>query len=220
MCGRVSTSDIIEIAKELQLKYAEELIKPGGINLPPTVELPVFTDDKPDELQYFYWSLIPFWAKEKPKFSTFNARLENLQQSGTWKHLLGKRHCVIITDGFYEWQKLDEKGKIKQPYLIRMKQQRFTLMAGLWDTWTDKSTGEIINSCTIITRTPNKFMKSIHDRMPCLLTDKTAKLWVDRDLPLGERLQLLEAIPDQLMEKATVKKVGDIEEYEKLFEEK
>lgn len=217
MCGRVSTSDIIEIAKELQLKYAEELIKPGGINLPPTVELPVLTDDKPQELQYFYWSLIPFWAKEKPKFSTFNARLENLQQSGTWKHLLGKRHCVIITDGFYEWQKLDEKGKIKQPYLIRMKEQRFTLMAGLWDSWTDKSTGEIINSCTIITRTPNKFMKGIHDRMPCLLTEKSAKLWVDKDLPLNERMQLLEAIPDDLMEKATVKKVGDVEEYEELF---
>lgn len=217
MCGRVSTSDQTIIAKELHLKYAEELIKPGGINLPPTVELPVFTDKKPDELQYFYWSLIPFWAKEKPKFSTFNARLENLQQSGSWKHLVGKKHCVIITDGFYEWQKLDEKGKVKQPYLIRMKEQRFTLMAGLWDSWTDQSTGEIINSCTIITRTPNEFMKSIHDRMPCLLTESSAKLWIDKELPLNERLQLLNAIPDQLMEKAPVKKVGDIEEYERLF---
>lgn len=217
MCGRVSTSDQELIAKELHLKFASELIKPGGINLPPTVELPVFTDEKPEELQYFYWSLIPFWAKEKPKFSTFNARLENLQQSGTWKHLLGKRHCVVITDGFYEWKKLDEKGKVKQPFLIRMKEQRFTLMAGLWDSWTDKSTGEIENSCTIITRTPNDFMKSIHDRMPCLLTENSAKLWTDKDLPLNERLQLLAAIPDQLLEKSAVNKVGDITEYEQLF---
>lgn len=217
MCGRVTTSDQSIITKELHLKYAEELIKPGGINLPPTVELPVFTDEKPQELQYFYWSLIPFWAKVKPKFSTFNARLENLQQSGSWKHLIGKKHCVIITDGFYEWQKLDEKGKVKQPYLIRLKNQRFTLMAGLWDSWTDQSTGEIVNSCTIITRTPNAFMKHIHDRMPCLLTEESAKLWTDQDLPLNERLQLLEAVPDQFLEKAAVKKVGDPDEYEKLF---
>jgi len=150
MCGRVSTSDQEFIARKLHLKYADQLIKPGSINLPPTLELPVITDEKPEELQYFYWSLIPFWAKEKPKFSSFNARLENLQESGTWKNLLGKRHCVIITDGFYEWKKLNEKGKLKQPFLIRMKDQQFTLMAGLWDSWTDKSTGEIINSCTII----------------------------------------------------------------------
>ena len=214
MCGRVSTSDTVVIAKELHLKHADDLIKPGSINLPPTIEVPVFTDEKPEELQYFYWSLVPFWAREKPKYSTYIARLENLHTSGTWKH------CVIITDGFYEWHKLDEKGKIKQPFFIRMKKQRFTLIAGLWDSWTDQSTGEIIESCTIITRSPNEFMKSIHDRMPCLLTDKSAKLWIDKDLPLNERLQLLEAIPDQLLEKATVKKVGDIEEYQKLLEEK
>lgn len=217
MCGRVSTSNHEYIAERLHLKYADGLIKPGSINLPPTLELPVITDEKPEELQYLYWSLIPFWAKEKPKFSSFNARLENLQVSGTWKHLLGKRHCVIITDGFYEWKKLDEKGKLKQAFLIRMKEQQFTLMAGLWDSWIDQSTGEIINSCTIITCSPNKFMKSIHDRMPCLLTVESAKLWIDRELPLEERLQVLEAIPDQLMKKTPVNKIGDREEYEHLF---
>ena len=217
MCGRVSTPDQEFIARKLQVKHADALIKPGGINLPPTVELPVITDDKPKILQYFYWSLIPFWAKEKPKFSSFNARLENLHESGAWRNLLGKRHCIVITDGFYEWKKLDEKGKLKQPFLIRMKEQQFTLMAGLWDSWTDQSTGEIINSCTIITRSPNEFMKSIHDRMPCLLTEKSAKLWINRDLPLSERMQVLDAIPDQLMEKALVNKVGDTEEYEQLF---
>jgi putative SOS response-associated peptidase YedK len=60
-------------------------------------------------------------------------------------------------------------------------------------------------------------MKSIHDRMPCLLTEKSAKVWIDRDLPLSERMQVLEAIPDHLMEKAAVNKVGDTEEYEQLF---
>jgi putative SOS response-associated peptidase YedK len=102
MCGRVSTPDQEFIARKLQLKHADALIKPGGINLPPTVELPVITDDKPKILQYFYWSLIPFWAKEKPKFSSFNARLENLHESGAWRNLLGKRHCIVITDGFFE----------------------------------------------------------------------------------------------------------------------
>jgi hypothetical protein len=53
--------------------------------------------------------------------------------------------------------------------------------------------------------------------MPCLLNEKSAKLWINRDLPLSERMQVLDAIPDQLMEKALVNKVGDTEEYEQLF---
>ena len=218
MCGRVSTSDPAVIAKKLHLKYALDLIKPGSINLPPSSELPLITDDKGEELQYFYWSLIPFWSKEKPKFSSFNARLENLRLSAVWKHLVGKRHCVIITDGFYEWKKMDEKGKVKQAYLIRIKNQQFTLMAGLWDTWVDQSTGEMINTCTIITRTSNEFMKDIHERMPCLLDINAAKIWLNKNLPVEERLKVLEPISNDSLDLSKVKKVGDQMEYSALSE--
>jgi len=218
MCGRVSTSDPAVIAKKLHLKYVFDLIKPGSINLPPSSELPLITDDKGEELQYFYWSLIPFWSKEKPKFISFNARLENLRLSTVWKHLVGKRHCVIITDGFYEWKKMDEKGKVKQAYLIRMKNQQFTLMAGLWDTWVDQSTGEMINTCTIITRTSNEFMKDIHERMPCLLDINTAKIWLNKNLPVEERLKVLEPISNDSLDLSKVKKVGDQMEYSALSE--
>src|SRR5688572_9955009 len=131
MCGRAITPETREIVHRLHLHFDGTWLLEDP-NVPPTLQLPLFTNEKPGELQYFRWSLIPFWAKEMPKFSTFNAKLENLNASGTWKHLIGKKHAVIITDGFYEWQKLDEKGKRKQPYLIRTRGERFTLMAGLW----------------------------------------------------------------------------------------
>lgn len=217
MCGRVSISDQTSIAKGLHLKLADDLKRPANINVPPSMELPVFTDEKPSELQYLSWSLIPFWAKEKPKFSTFNARIENLNESGSWKHLLGKKHCVIITDGFYEWKKLDEKNKNKQAYLIRMKDMRFTLMAGLWDTWVDHKTGELIHSCTIITRSANEDMKGLHDRMPCLLTIQNANIWVNKELPLADRMLTLEPLLLNQLEMYPVQKVGNEEEYKELF---
>lgn len=217
MCGRVTISDQTSIAKGLHLKMADDLKRPSNINVPPSLELPVFSDENPSVLQYFSWTLIPFWAKEKPKFSTFNARIENLQESGSWKHVLGKKHCVIITDGFYEWQKLDEKGKRKQPYLIRMKGMRFTLMAGLWDTWVDPITGEIIQSCTIITRPANDDMKNLHDRMPCLLSIENANIWVNRMLPLHDRMKTLEPLSPNQLEMWPVNKIGDEEEYKDLF---
>jgi putative SOS response-associated peptidase YedK len=217
MCGRVTISDQTSIAKGLHLKLADDLKRPANINVPPSMDLPVFTDEKPSDLQYFSWTLIPFWTKERPKFSTFNARIENLQESASWKHLLGKKHCVIITDGFYEWKKLDEKGKKKQPYLIRMKNMRFTLMAGLWDSWLDQKTGEIIQSCTIITRPANEDMKEIHDRMPCLLTLENANIWINRQLSLADRMLALKApAPNHLVWKP-VNKVGDEVEYKDLF---
>jgi putative SOS response-associated peptidase YedK len=217
MCGRVSISDQTSIAKGLHLKLADDLKRPANINAPPGMELPVFTDEKPSELQYLNWSLIPFWAKEKPKFSTFNARIENLSESESWKHLLGKKHCVIIADGFYEWKKLDEKAKNKQAYLIRMKDMRFTLMAGLWDTWVDHKTGELIHSCTIITRAANEDMKALHDRMPCLLTIQNANIWVNKQLPLADRMLALESLLLNQLEMSLVQKVGDEEEYRELF---
>jgi putative SOS response-associated peptidase YedK len=217
MCGRVTISDQTSIAKGLHLKLADDLKRPLNINVPPSLDLPVFTDERPADLQYLSWSLIPFWAKEKPKFSTFNARIENLNESGSWKHLVGKKHCVIITDGFYEWKKLDEKGKKKQPYLIRMKEMRFTLMAGLWDTWLDKNSGELVQTCTIITRPANEDMKDLHDRMPCLLTIENANVWVNQHLNLSERMLALEPLAANMLEFKAIKKVGDEEEYTNLF---
>ena len=217
MCGRVIIAESPEIVRELHLKYANELDRPADLNGPPTIQLPLFTDEKPEELQYYRWSLIPWWAKEIPKFSTFNAKLENLNVSGTWRHLIGKRHCVIITDGFYEWQKFEDKKAKKQPYLIRTQGERFTLMAGLWDSWTDKTSGEIINSCTIITRPPNQMMKQIHDRMPAILTHDQSKLWVDAEFPLNDRMHLLNDVPEDRLKAVPIEKVGEIDQYAKLF---
>ena len=124
---------------------------------------------------------------------------------------------MVITDGFYEWKKLDEKVKKKQAYLIRMKGMRFTLMAGLWDTWIDKNTGELINSCTIITKPANKEMKFLHDRMPCLLNLDDANVWVNAKFSLDERFAALERLKDDLLEMNFVTKVGDIDEYKFLF---
>ena len=80
------------------------------------------------------WGLIPHWAKDdKLQYSTFNARAEDFATKPSfrdaWKW--GQR-CLVVTDGFYEWKKLDLKGKEKQPYAIAMADDRQMVMAGLW----------------------------------------------------------------------------------------
>ncbi len=68
------------------------------------------------------WGLIPHWAKDdKLQYSTFNARAEEFTTKPAFRDAWARgQRCLVVTDGFYEWKKLDAKGKLKQPYAIAM----------------------------------------------------------------------------------------------------
>lgn len=221
MCGRTDTPKSDLIVKELKLFFSGDPV-PARINTGPTDRVPVVTNDKPNELQYKVWSLIPWFSKTgkaDPKMSTFNARRDKLMESAMWKPLLGKKHCVFITNGFYEWNWLDEKGKKKQPYLIRSVDEPFTYMAGLWEDWTNKETGEIISSCSIITNDANEMMAKIHNtkaRMPAFVTWETAKIWLDNEISVTERLKAIEPVHNEFLRAVPINKVGDESEYANL----
>jgi putative SOS response-associated peptidase YedK len=68
-------------------------------------------------LELFRWGLIPWWAKD-PAIGNrmINARAETLAEKPAFKNLLGKRRCLVLADGFYEWRK-EGKGKVPMPNL-------------------------------------------------------------------------------------------------------
>lgn len=70
------------------------------------------------------WGLLPHWAKdEKIAYSTFKVRSEEFATKPAFKNAWEKgQRCLVVTDGFYEWKKLDPAGKKKQPYAIAMPQ--------------------------------------------------------------------------------------------------
>ena len=141
-------------------------------------------------------------------------------ESSMWKPLLGKKHCVFITNGFYEWNWLDEKGKKKQPYYIRSVEDQFTFMAGLWEDWYNKETGEIVSSCSMITNEANEMMAKIHNtkaRMPAFVTHETAKIWLDNELSVTDRLKAIDPVNNDFLKAAPINKVGDEAEYNKLM---
>jgi putative SOS response-associated peptidase YedK len=223
MCGRITLPASSAIVRELQLTYEGDE-QPGNINVPPTQPVPLVTASKPGRLQYFTWSVIPPYARSgKPDFklSTFNAMVERLEESQLWQPLLGKKHCAIITDGFYEWQYEDPLKKKKSiPHLIRARNSRFTFMAGLWEVWTNRQTGELVPSCTVITLPANSLMATIHNtkgRMPAFLTSDTMKIWLDQELPFSERKKVLDPVPDEFLDTYQIKKVGDEEEYQSVI---
>ena len=151
----------------------------NGFSYPQT---PVITNKDPDIIQLFHWGLLPNWATDISfRKNTLNAKIETIKEKPSFRNSIHHR-CLVLLDGYYEWQWLDEKGKQKQKYLITQPNNEAFAMAGLWNTWTDRQTGEIMNTYTILTTVANEAMSIIHNskkRMPMILKPEEECLWLE-----------------------------------------
>lgn len=155
------------------------------------------------------WGLVPSWAPDLTIGARMiNARAETIAEKPSFRTPLKKRRCVILADGFYEWQK---QGKSKQPYYIQREDENPFVFAGLWESW-GKAGGEPIETCTIITTEPNSLMAPIHDRMPVILEPEKADLWLDPEVEGVELLQslLVSYDPSEMKAYATNPVVGSV----------
>jgi putative SOS response-associated peptidase YedK len=196
MCGRYaqfhSESDIKNL---FQLESIPEL--KSRYNIAPTQQVATISRDSTDcdranaqrcdrQLKFRRWGLIPSWAKDANIGARLiNARGETVAEKPSFRNAFRRRRCLIIADGFYEWQKLD---KIKQPYYINLQDERTFAFAGLWETWKNPE-GEVVETCTIITTTANEIMTPIHERMPVILAPENYDLWLDPQADNLEQLQ-------------------------------
>lgn len=122
------------------------------------------------------WGLIPSWSKDPSVgFKTINARSETIATTASFREPFRSQRCLIPADGFYEWKHEDEA---KQPYCFEVEDGQLFAFAGLWDRWKNPQ-GELIESCTIITTTPNPLLADVHDRMPVILSQENYDVWLD-----------------------------------------
>ena len=140
------------------------------------------------ELTFLLWGLIPSWAKD-PKIgsSLINARAETVAEKPSFRAAFKRRRCLVLADGFYEWQKLEGK---KQPLFIHMADRQPFALAGLWESWHSPD-GGIIDTCTILTTSPNELMEPIHNRMPVILEPEDYNTWLIPDDQPDTALHLL-----------------------------
>lgn len=181
MCGRFAQTHSGEaVAETFQLSTVPDLTP--RYNIAPSQAVSVITQSPKagDRVHHEKkWGLIPGWSKD-PKMGQrlINARAETVAEKPSFRNAFQRRRCLIVTDGFYEWQKING-GKVKQPYLIRLKSRSLFAFAGLWERWQAPETGEAIFSCTILTTTANEAMTSIHHRMPVILPSDAYDAWLD-----------------------------------------
>ncbi|NXV82193.1 HMCES protein, partial [Atlantisia rogersi] len=167
------------------------------------------------------WGLIPSWFKNddpsKMQFNTSNCRSDTMLKKSSYKGALlkGKR-CVVLADGFYEWQ---QQSGGKQPYFIYFPQTkdatveeeeegdekwrgwRPLTMAGIFDCWEPPSGGETLYTYTIITVDASKDVSFIHHRQvrvgkgaaSILDGDEAIRKWLDfAEVPTQEAVKLIQ----------------------------
>jgi putative SOS response-associated peptidase YedK len=61
--------------------------------------------------------------------------------------------------------------------------------AGLWEEWLDRESGELLETCTIITTEANEVLEPVHDRMPVILEAENYDEWLDPKNVDTERLK-------------------------------
>ncbi len=199
MCGRFTyAKEFREIRIRFDLDHDIPLFRPR-YNISPGQEVTVvFNWEGTRSLTMMQWGLVPSWAKD-PAIGNrmINARAETLAEKPSFKRLIGKRRCVVLADGFYEWRK---ERKRKVPMRIRLKSEDPFGFAGLWDSWR-KPDGHELLSFTIITTDANESLRPIHDRMPVILAAESERMWLDPGITEAARLRpLLKPHPSDLME--------------------
>ena len=154
-------------------------------NIAPTQSVAAIQwQDGARHLNFLRWGLVPFWAKDVSIGSRMiNARADTVAEKPAYRAAFKKRRCLILADGFYEW---DQESKPKQPYYIRMKDERSFAIAGLYEHW-DKGL-EPVNSCAMITTDANSVLSGFHDRMPVILAPDDYDLWLDPEFEGKEKL--------------------------------
>lgn len=203
MCGRytLAGTDISSLRDRFGIGDSVEIRR--RYNVAPTDDVLAVTTDREGAPRgdILKWGLVPFWSKEpKSGFKMINARSETIGEKAAFRDLLDRRRCLIIADGFYEWQAVPG-AKRKQPLWITRPDHEPFAFAGLWTTWHGDSEDDVLRTCTILTTAANDAIAPVHDRMPVILRDRAGEqLWLDHGASFAEARELLVPLPDDELE--------------------
>ncbi len=157
----------------------------NGFDFPKT---PVISNEDVSKVELFQWGLIPAWAQnDEIKKYTLNAKIETLSEKPSFKNSMNNR-CLILSDGFFEWQWRDSKGKNKQKYFISVPDKELFTFAGIWSEWINLVNDQKVKSYSILTTQANELMSEIHNtkkRMPVILPQKLESDWLN-EMPIAD----------------------------------
>ena len=206
MCGRFTLSfEAPEAQQELELGEMPPDWLPR-YNIAPSQPVAVVAEVNTRRVEWMKWGLIPSWAKDPTIGSRMiNARSETLSEKPSFRVAYARRRCLILANGFYEWQKIPGSGSSSTPYFFHLEDHRIFTFAGIWESWRTPE-GEDLHTCSIITCTANAIVEPVHDRMPVIFDRQSCWNWLAENR-LPELQIMLAPYPAEKMGKYTVSRL-------------
>lgn len=179
MCGRfILTLEAPDLEQEFGIQSVPADWQPR-YNIAPTQPVPAVIDPESRKIELIRWGLIPSWAKDPSIGSRLiNARSETIREKPSFRKAFQDQRCIILSDGFYEWQRLPGSRGPAIPFIFRRKDDRPFAFAGLWEVWKQPD-GNWLKTCTIVTCEANELVKPVHERMPVMFTGDKAWNWLN-----------------------------------------
>jgi putative SOS response-associated peptidase YedK len=198
MCGFYLFEPRHDFYERFEIKNRLDFL-PKKIEAAPGKMMPVIFNEGVNLVQPMKWGLIPFWAKDSSiGKNMFNARAESVVEKPAFKKAYKTQRCIVPGNGFYEWKL--ENGK-KIPYFFEVKDRPIFGFAGLYDIWEEPVGGREIYTYTIVTTTPNKVVKPIHDRMPVILNQSDEDIWLSKSTDENKLRSLLKPSTEEIVTK-------------------
>ncbi|MBS1543609.1 MAG: SOS response-associated peptidase [Bacteroidetes bacterium] len=176
---------------------------------------PLLTAEQPGEFQMMNWGFIPWWIKSVPeaiqvRLKTLNCISEEMWDKPAFRDSAREgRRCLIPCTGFYEWRWFNG-GKVKYPYFVSVRNEPIFSLAGLWSSWTDKTTEEIRYTYTVLTTRANTLMEKIHNskkRMPVIIPREYERDWLNPSLKPEDVNAFCEPAANDTLEAWTISKM-------------
>lgn len=205
MCGRYVLKEPLDLLQRFFAYSSSEIrqLRPR-YNIAPTTKIPVVrcVADGSRELVEMRWGLIPAWAKDPSTLPPMiNARSESVATKPSFRGAFKSRRCLIPASGYYEWSRTAGGTGPKQPFYFHARNGEPLALAGLWEVWLPPE-GDPIVSAAIVTCAANAEFAPIHDRMPVVLNEATARSEWLQPGPLtdGPAAMLLRSVPPGILE--------------------
>lgn len=163
---------------QMKIDFNEDLYLVSGFSHP---KLPII---RQGVIELSEWGLIPSFVVSEEKASelanmTLNARSDTIREKPSFKKSINTQRCILVVDGFFEWR--HENGK-KYPYYIYPADETVFYLGCIYNSWTNKVTGEIRDTFSIITTDANPLMEYVHNskkRMPLILHKSDIQTWIN-----------------------------------------
>lgn len=212
MCCRVAQGSGRDKVKKKMKARGDTLTITPRLNLAPTQNAVVAVQASGDvRLEEMRWGMIPPWARDKSIGAKLaNARAETVDEKPSFRQPFRRRRCLLPVDGYYEWE---SRPSGKQPVYYSMRDGDLFCLAGLWETWTTpeqtdepelpdlgQAQAETLCTFTVITTTPNRLAKRVHDRMPVIVHPADYGNWLSPESKAADLKRLLRPFDDEPMQ--------------------